>query len=188
MSGLEVRLDPAALRPFAELAANAAKRAPREIAAAVNAVGDKAKSRMIPVLAKQTGLKVSIMRRALKATRAGPGALAYRIRAKGGNVHLKYFGARETLSGVTAAPWGHRQLYPHSFIKGGRFPSRVTLGMGGQVFVRTGPHRLPIADLRSGLFIPAEMVAGETAAAFRATAAAELPQRLSAALQRLLGR
>lgn len=186
MSGLEVLLDPGTLGAMRRRFAEAGKNGPAALARAINHTGDKARTQMVRSLTTQTGLKRQVIVRALKVTRASAGGLAYRISSKGGNVHLKYFGARETRSGVSAAPWGHRTVYGGTFIKGGRFPNRVSIGKGGQVFVRTGGGRLPIKDVRSGLYIPAEMVKGETEAAFFRVAEAELPGRLMHELDRLL--
>jgi hypothetical protein len=80
---------------------------------------------------------------------------------------------------VTPAPLGERHFYAGAFIWGGQFPNRVPIpGLHGQVFQRVDGKRLPIAKVKSGLFIPQEMVKGETAAAFEETVAAILPGRV----------
>lgn len=195
MSGLEVRVDAADLARMANLIGAAGKMAPVAIARAVNHTGDKARTGMIRALTKQTGLKRKVIVKALKVTRAATGGSAgagaatsvYVIRSRGGNVSLKYFGARETRRGVSAAPWGQRQVFTGTFIRGGHFPNRVAIPkLGGQVYERTGPGRMPIRKAKSGLYIPAEMVRGATAAAFQSIARTDLPDRLVHELLRVM--
>ena len=144
---------------------------------------------MIRTLTVQTGLQRKTIVKALRVTRAsGGGAMTYAIRSAGGDVSLKYFGARETAAGVSAAPWGRRQIYAGSFIRGGRFPRRVPLrGTNGQVLQRDGGSRMPIHKLKSGLYIPNEMVSGATGTAFREVVERDLPDRLIHELLRALG-
>lgn len=141
------------------------------MAIGLNSGGRAIRRETIAAETAQTGLRAGTIRRAQVEKRASPGHLEYEIWAKGGNVRLKYFGARETRAGVSAAPWNQRQVFPGTFIKGGRFPKRVGLGMGGHVFRREGADRLPIQGGRSGLYIPTELITGQTAAAFQAGAA-----------------
>lgn len=160
---------------------------------AVNHTGDKARTQVARVLSKQTGLPYGVIRKALKTDRAygsrqefvgGPvsvstnASLSYTIRASGGDISLKYFKARETRAGVTAAPFGVRRLYNKAFMKGGRFPNRVTAkGLNGHVYRRTGAGRGPLELLNSGVVIPSEMISGASADAFTETVSTELPKR-----------
>lgn len=162
----------------------AGAKAPMAIRHAVNRTGDMADTQVVRMLTAQTGLKRKTIRKAVKRKRAGVGGLVYRLQSAGGDVGLGYFGARETAKGVSAAPWGKRRIYPHTFIKGGRFPNRKTLNMGGQVFMAAG-RRLPIFKIKSGLYIPKEMVSGATARAFLTTVRAMLPVRLEHEFSRL---
>ena len=148
---LEVTLDPAALVRLGNLIGQAGKNAPAALARAINHTGDKAKTAMTAALTTQTGLKRGVIVRALRVTRASAGSPTYTIRSAGGDVSLKYFGARETRAGVSAAPWGHRQVYAGAFLKGGRFPGRVAIAkFNGQVMRREGSGRLPVTKQRSG--------------------------------------
>ena len=142
MAGLEVRISRGALQHLETLIREAGKKAPQALMRAINHTGDIARTRMRRELVKQTGLRLAVITKALKVKRAGVGG-AYVISSAGGNIRLKYFGARETGSGVSAAPWAHREVFAGTFIKGGRFPNRVDINKGGQVFVRTGDKRLP---------------------------------------------
>lgn len=164
----------------------AGKQIPLVITRAVNHTGLKARTAMRKVLVPQTGLKYSTISRAVKSRNSFNGS-AFTILARGGDIRLKFFGARETRAGVTAAPWGQRKLYPGTFTKGGRFPNRKALNMGGAVLKRTGRGRLPLKGQRSGLFIPEELVSGASQAAFHSTVNRELPGRLAHELYRVIG-
>ncbi|MDM9993071.1 hypothetical protein, partial [Bartonella henselae] len=58
---------------------------------------------------------------------------------------LKFFKAKETKHGVTYTLFGKKQILTHGFIKGGSFPKRVDLKMGGNVFQRDDGDQFPIA-------------------------------------------
>jgi hypothetical protein len=186
-AALEIVFDPAAFAGIAWAMREMQAKAPRAIARAVNAVGNKTTLRMKAVLAHQTGLQPRIVNRALRTRHASAGSLVFRIQSRGGDIRLRYFAALETETGVSAAPKDKRQVYAGSFIKGGRFPDRADIGRGGQVFMRSGKSRLPIALVRSGLYLPQEMTDGATAAAFHDVAARDLPTQLAVELARMLG-
>lgn len=190
--GLFVTLDASAFERLGNQIGAAGKNAPLALARAINHTGAKARTQMVRALVPQTGLKRKTIVKALRESKASPGALTYAIRSHGGNIRLKHFSARETRQGVSAAPWGKRAIYPHTFMKAAWFPNRVTKpGWNGQVFERTGSKTKTgmarFQVVRSGLFIPDEMVQGASAAAFNATAAADLPARLEHELGRVLG-
>jgi hypothetical protein len=142
---------------------------------AINHTGDKARTQVQRALVKQTGLKYGRIREALKTYPAGAG-LTYRIVARDGYVSLKEFAARQTAKGVSAAPWGRRRVFPHTFI----VPS-----LGGHVFERTSSTRLPIRKLW-GPAIPNEMVKDQTKTAFESVVAAELPARVDVEIGAIL--
>ena len=91
------------------------------------------------------------------------------------HIALAEFHARQTRRGVSAAPWGLRRVFPHTFI---------VEKLGGQVFRREGGARLPIRKLW-GPSLPIELVRGASPAAFEKAAAADLPQRVAHELGRL---
>lgn len=171
---------------FASQIADAGAKAPQLMANGLNAAGRALRRETIAAEVEQTGLSKRTIGKAQRERRATAGNLAYVIKAGGGNVRLKYFGARETAGGVSAAPWNHRRVFPGTFIKGGRFPGRVPLNMGGHVFRREGSSRLPIEGGRSGLFIATEMVSGQTAAAFTTGSSAAL-QSVATSVGRVFG-
>lgn len=160
---------------------NAARRA-------VNRTGDMARTQVVRALARQTGLQQKIVRKAVKPQRANFDRIAYVMHAQGGDISLKYFKARETRKGVSAAPFGKRSVFASSFMRGGRFPNRVVVPrFHGHVFQRDGSERAPITKLKSGVVIPAEMVQGETAKAFETTVRDVLPRRFAHEINRLTG-
>src|SRR5690606_7015065 len=124
--------------------------------------------------------------RTVKIKRPSYTDLTYEMRASGGDVALKYFDPRETRKGVSARPFGKRQVFPSTFMKGGRFPNRKGMVFNGHVMKRVGPDRFPIEVQKSGVIIPEQMVSGETAAAFQRVVREVLPRRVEHELWRLL--
>lgn len=159
---------------------NAARRA-------TNRTGDMARTKVVRALAKQTGLKQKLVRRIVVAKRANYDSFSYRMVATGGEMSLRYFKPRETRRGVSAAPFGERKVFAGAFMKGGAFPNRRPLSMGGHVFEREGRGRFPITKLRSGVVVPAEMLRDETARAFRASVQENLARRFAHEINRLTG-
>lgn len=163
---------------------------------AVNHTGAKARTQVIRALAEQTGLRYGVIKSAVRTGKAwgasstsfteGRGSLTYVLSSKGGDISLKYFRARETRAGVTAAPFGKRELREGTFIKGGRFPNRVAAnGLNGHVYKRTGQGRGPLELQNSGVVIPAEMLKGAPREAFLKTVNEELPNRVMHEIERL---
>lgn len=183
-AGLEIKYDLSSIKHIADVMHRAQQLSPQVLKAAVKHTGDKATSAMRSALVPQTGLKRKTLVKAVKGRSTGSG---YEIKSHGGNIRLKFFQARETRKGVTAAPWNSRRLYAGTFMKGGRFPNRVALKMGGAVLKRTGSSRLPIKGVRSGLFIPEEMVKGSSEAAFYSTLETDLAPRIAHDYARIFG-
>lgn len=177
---------------------------------AVNHTGDKARTQVVRALAKQSGLPVGVIKKAVRTGRAwgagvgtdtfvpGRGSLVYVMSSKGGDISLKYFKPRETMAGVTAAPFGKRQLFAGSFMKGGQFPKRKgAKTLNGHVFERTGSRIIAtrgkregkkISEIKlkdSGVIIPEQMLRGASADAFRSTVEQYLPGRVMHELNRL---
>jgi hypothetical protein len=184
MSIATLEIDASQIDHLAEVFKKAEREAPQAIARAIRRTGDMTATQVVRTLTAQTGLKRAVIVRAVKKMPAG---MTYSLKSRGGNVGLKYFGARETRKGVSAAPWNARRVFAGTFMKGGLFPHRVGLKLGGQVFVRTGSGRTPIVRQKSGLFIPKEMISGASAAAFLATVNRVLPVRLQHEIAAILG-
>jgi hypothetical protein len=158
-------------KDFDRLAAvfeKAGKNVKPALARAINHTGDKARTQVVRALVKQTGAKYGVIRRALTTRLASPGGLIYRIIGKGGFMSLREFAARQTAKGVSAAPWGKRRVFPHTFI---------AQSLGGHVFERRGKARLPIRKLW-GPAVPRELVKDQSKIAFETTVTAELSRRI----------
>jgi len=174
-----IHVDVRGLAAFAGNLKAAKGHMPEALAKMVQTVGPIATSQMKRVLPAQTGLKFKTINKALKGRSGGA---VYTIASKGGDIRLKFFGARETARGVTAAPWNSRRLYPATFIKSGWWPKRGKPVAGGQVMRRTGASKFPIEQVRSGLFIPEEMIKGNSAVMFYGTVDAHLASAAQAVL------
>jgi hypothetical protein len=174
-----INVDVTALTRFAGRLQSAKHNMPQHLAKLVHEVGPIATAQMKRVLPAQTGLKFKTINRALKGRAQGPN---YAIVSKGGDVRLKFFGARETAKGVTAAPWNSRRLYPATFIRSGWWPKRGRPVSGGHVMRRTGASKYPIEQVRSGLYIPNEMITGKSAVVFYGTVEHRLAPKLEAVL------
>lgn len=159
------------------------------IAQALNQGGEKVRQTTVAVETEQTGLSSDTIDRAQHAIPASAESLAFTITSHGGNVRLKYFGAKEGGGGVTAHPWNKSTFYQGAFITSGRPGHRApSPKLGGHVFenVSGGRWHGKIKLKRSGLFIPTEMTKGPTAAAFDAASAAVLATTIVSRLGTML--
>jgi hypothetical protein len=177
--GFEIHVDAHQIAALGKHFAQAKEKMPAALASAVQTVGPVALTAMKGALPGQTGLKSKTINRSLKGMRGG---LTYTIKSHGGDIRLKFFGARETGKGVTAAPWNSRKLYPATFIKSGWWPNRRAPIAGGQVLMRVGESKYPMKVVRSGLFIPDEMVKGASASAFYGTIDARFAPAIEAVI------
>ncbi|WP_201829601.1 phage tail protein [Microvirga zambiensis] len=187
---VHLRIDTVDISRLANMIAAAGDKAPVAIARAINRTGGKARTAMIRSLTAQTGLKRKVVVRALRTNRATRTNLEFSIDSSGGNIRLKYFDPKETRSGVSAKPFGRRQVFPGTFMKGGSFPKRTAIKRkltGGHVYRRTGGGKWPVEQARSGVVIPEEMVQGATEDAFFRVAQAELPGDIAHELGLILG-
>ncbi|NBN62797.1 hypothetical protein [Pannonibacter tanglangensis] len=181
------------LRRFHEAVQQIGSNAMAQIAPrAINRAGSMARTRVIRALAKQTGLKQKVIRKAVR-TRSAWGSdygasYDYELITSGGEIDLKHFDPREVEGGTMAKPFGRQTMYPDAFMRGGVFPThRVALRKVKGVVVRKTDARMPIMKAHSGVWIPKEMVQGETAQAFASTVAEVLPRRLAHEMNRLTG-
>lgn len=185
---ISVEADVSSLVDLEKLLRTAGKQTPHGIRRAVNAVGKTARTIVTRKLAKQAGLKYRAVARVLTTKTATIGDLSFRIIARGAHISLKEFGARPTKKGVSAAPWGKRRVFLHSFI----LPS-----VGGHVFVRAGTRRVMVKGRYAGKVrqplhkmygpaLPNELVKAETAAAFLAQVRAKLPAEVGRQIEAIL--
>ena len=187
-----INVDMSEIGVLAKAFQQAGSKTPLVLSRGLNKAGLKARTQMRRDLVGQTGLKYGVFVRALRSTSATPSSLAFVIKSKGGNVSLKFFKPREGKGGVTARPWNGSTFYRGAFTKSGggrrktkRFKSPK---LKGQVFVNVdgGRWRGRIAIVKSGLFIPEEMVTGRSASAFNAAVTQELPTEVGRALLSIL--
>lgn len=180
------------LRKFANQLGALGKETPRAMQRAVARTGDMARTQVVRALTQQTGLPRAVIVRAVQVKRPSFRDFTYTMTASGGNIRLKYFKARETRKGVSAAPLGGRRVFPGTFMKAGWVWDRriVKPNWNGQVFRRTGGVTRNGMDefevVRSEVYIPREMVQGATEQAWRDTAANHLEPRLRHEISRLL--
>ena len=153
------------------------KRARSAYSRAINHTGNVAGTAAGRALAKQTGLPARTGRKAVRrdVERSTPATLAYTIRGSGGDISLRHFKPRETRRGVSAAPFGQREVFTSTFMKAGFWPKRVEKpGWNSQVFSRLPSGKFE--KVKSGVFIPREMVRGQTAQAWNTTTARLQPR------------
>jgi hypothetical protein len=124
---------------------------------ALNHESDKGRTQVKRALVRQTGIKYSQINKAVETIRATPASLEYVLKATGDETNLNLFNARQGKRGVSAAPWGKRQVFKHSF---------TVPAYGNRVYVRTSDERGPLKPLYGPNFAR-ELVKDETAATFR---------------------
>lgn len=169
-------------------------KAPLAMQRAIAHTGDRARTQVVRALTKQTGLPREVIVRAVRVTRPSFANLAYVMTAAGGNIKLKHFKARETRRGVSAAPFGKRMVFDGTFMKAGWvWGNRIVKpNWNGHVFRRTGGVTKNKMDefevVRSGVYIPNELVRGATEQAWRSIVDNRLEPRLRHEIGRLLPR
>jgi hypothetical protein len=171
-----------------------AERAYRKV---INKTGTKLRRGVLKTLPKQTGLPSRTIRKALgKPKRASASykgnaaSLSYVLTTKGGFISLKHFKPRELKrGGVVARPRGQRLYLEKAFMKGGRFPGRKTLNLGGAVFranLNAGRRWYRgFHSLKSSVRIPDEMVTDESKAVYEREARGFQPE-VEAEIRKLL--
>jgi hypothetical protein len=188
---LLVTFDAAALpREIAGLEAAEAGRLRTRLAGALNEVGAEIHKALLPPLRAQTGLKGATVARAVHDLGAAGDRLAYSLTTRGGDISLKYFSPREAQGGVIARPRGVRTYVQGAFIKSGRSPNRAYAErLHGHVFrnVAGGTWRGRIRKVKSGVFIPRELVQGAARATFERMVARELPPAVGRVLTLVTG-
>jgi len=187
MTTISVRWADSHLKRFGKQIDDLNRRFPKVLPRIVNQVGDRAKTQVIRNLTKQTGLpRKTIVKAIGDPGRARAGRLSYEMVTRGGNIRLKFFSPKETRPGVVAKPFGKRQLFPGTFMFGGRFPNRHGGKFGGHVMRRLNASGTKLTQVRSDVVIPKEMTSGATKDAFERIAGPLLQQRVEAAIFKLL--
>lgn len=189
---LLVTFDAAALREeikgLDEVAAGAFR---TQVVGALNSVGAELHQAIIAPLRMQTGLSGSTVPRSVHDVGATEEQLAFTIVARGGDISLKYFGPREAQGGVIARPRGVRTFFDGAFTRSGRGAARrLVPKLNGQVYrnIADGKWRGKIAKVKSGVYIPQELVRDAAASAFQRVVAEELPPAVGRVLTLVTGR
>ena len=167
------------------------KKARRAYSMSINRVGRKGFTKVKRVVAKQVKLtqKKVVQYGNVKQNFAHSAKLEHRITSRGGEVPLKEFRARETKRGVVANPMGKRQLFEHTFIKSGWWPTRHGPVGNGHVFspdLSTNKAGRAFKRTRSGVSIPIQIVEDQSKAAFNANAKA-LPIEINKMIRKMTG-
>lgn len=148
----------------------------RVMVRAINRTGNPALTAVRRELARATSAPLQLVKQHVYARKAwagdgtGPGRLEFQIIAHGRPLPLAVFRPKEFRYGVRARVWGRFQRFEGAFMKGGRWPARVDLAMGGHVFVRSSAQRLPI-ERAYGPSLPKELLEPAIVKAFAARAA-----------------
>ena len=143
---------------------------------ALNHEGDKGRTQVKRALVKQTGIKYGAVDKAMATIRATPATLTYRLKARGNETNIAWFGGAQRQKGVSAAPWNKRRIFAHSFI----------VPKFGRAFIRTSKKRLPIRWLY-GPNLARELVKDTSAAAWQ-SGVANLVARIGHEIARMLPR
>lgn len=188
---ISIDVNTSAIADLAREFASFGPKLPNAQALVINRVITRTKARVIPALTAQTGLSRKIVTRAVKTLRAAPTNPRGALLARGGNISLRYFGAREVPGGVTATVRGKTvTLEGHYFRRSGRAPNRYLVRkLNGQVFFSTSGKWGIGADLevrKSGVFIGADLVDGASKQAFLDTVEQDLPIEIATELLKLL--
>lgn len=176
-----------ALNRFADRILRLQQEFPKVLPQEINKVGNLAKTQVIRNLTKQTGLpRKTIVKAVGNPLQANTGRLSYEMRTKGGQVRIKYLGAKEKQGGVTARPFGQTKFYAGSFMRGGAFPNRKEVAkFDGHAWRRLNSRGTRITQVKSDVVIPTEMTKGATLAAFNRVAGPLFAQRIERVLDKL---
>jgi hypothetical protein len=159
-----------------QLAALGSGQARLAMSRALNHEGDKGRTQVKRALVKQTGIKYGAVDKAMATIRATPATLTYRLKARGNETNIAWFGGAQRQKGVSAAPWNKRRIFAHSFI----------VPKFGRAFIRTSKKRLPIRWLY-GPNLARELVKDTSAAAWQ-SGVANIVARIGHEIARMLPR
>lgn len=165
------------------------KRLPNAQANVLNRMLTKTRSALVPVLTRQTGLSRRIIDKAVRPYRASPQNPHVMLITRGGEISYRYFGAHEVAGGVEATVKGDRVFVPGGFRRSGpRGRRQMVAKLNGQVYVNIDGKRWrgQIMKEKSGVFIPYEMVSGQTAATFNRMVETDLIVEVERELAKLL--
>jgi len=186
---LNITAQTAGLREMMQPLAAFGERLPNAQANALNRTLTKTRSAVLPVLVRQTGLAKRIIDKAMRTARASPQNPRVAIITRGGEVSLRYFGAHEVAGGVEATVRGKKDFIAGGFRRSGpRGRRTMVTKLNDQAFINVdgGRWRGKIMKEKSGVFIPYDLVSGQTAATFNRMVETDLLQEVEREMAWLL--
>ena len=138
---LEIRFDDDKLKQLQRELKNFPKALPKVMSRGLNRTATSARTEISRSLSRRFGIKVKDVRDKLTLHRATYGNWRSAVGISGKKFGLIKFGARQTGKGVTYRHERKRILIRHAFI------ATMKTGHRG-VFLRKGPARLPIKEIR----------------------------------------
>ncbi len=157
------------------------------MARATNRVTRMVRTRVIREIVKQSSIPRDIVARSVNmklAAHAGQGPVYGVVFAKGDDLSLKHFRAKQFSFGVKAKIYGQFHRFPGTFIWAGTFRSGQAVA-NGHVFQRSTSKSLPI-ELQTGPAVPDELVRDQSLLAYEGLVRTALPARVSHELGRML--
>ncbi|WP_345819933.1 hypothetical protein ABC766_27265 [Methylobacterium fujisawaense] len=164
-------------------------RLPNAQANVLNRMLTRTRSAVVPALTRQTGLSRRIIDKAVRTFRASPQNPRVMLLTRGGEISFRYFGAHEVPGGVAATVRGKADFVEGGFRRSGPRGRRVMVAkLNRQVYVNTDGKRWRghIRVEKTGVFIPYDMVSGQTAATFNRLVVTDLPAEVERELAKLL--
>ncbi|MGX9981981.1 hypothetical protein [Methylobacterium fujisawaense] len=165
-------------------------RLPNAQANVLNRVLTRTRNAVVPAMVRQTGLSKRIITKAIRTYRASPQNPSVVLLTRGGEVSFRFFGAHEVAGGVEATVKGHKDFVEGGFRRSGPKGGRhMVAKLNRQVYVNVDGKRWrgQIRKEKTGVFIPYEFVAGETAKTFWRIVDSDLPVEVEVELMKLLG-
>jgi hypothetical protein len=161
-----------------QLLALADGQAARVLSDGLNKAGNLARTQVKRALVTQSGVKYRLIDQSTQTTLSTPSTLTYSLAVSGEETNLNLFGARQTSKGVSAAPWGRRQIFDGAFI---------VEAWGGKVMRRASASRFPVASLW-GPNLAREVLKERPLAAFETTLNERWAGQVARQLARHLGK
>ena len=186
---LSISAQTAGLQEMMKPLAAFGERLPNAQANILNRMLTKTRNAVVPALVKQTGLTPRIIKRAVRTYGASPQNAQVMIITRGGEISFRYFGAHEVAGGVAATVRGKADFVEGGFRRSGpRGRRQMVSKLNGQVYVNVdgGRWRGKIMKEKSGVFIPYELVSGQTAATFNRIVETDLMAEVERELAKLL--
>lgn len=174
---IKVSFDPRYLKRVEDALGSLSRRAPREIATAINATAKKVRTEAARALRKELAVPVRILKKVIRTKSSANKNKLYAVVGlwKGHPIPLKYFGAKQVKGGKRGGGVTYRvspQAGTRSVVRGA-----FILQPSGHAFRRQGQDRYPIRLVHGPAPGDAFVTAGVEALAIR-VANTELPKQI----------